>query len=91
VLSHENGLTTSNYTELKMAINIIAELEKSNTLIDAIRATAQMSINQSFPEKDPPEWAIVIALLGKMAADELEHLHNRLSSTLTPQGNAPHA
>jgi hypothetical protein len=74
-----------------MAINIIAELEKSNELIGAIRSMAQVSLDQAFPEKNPPEWAIVIALLGKMAADELEHLHNRLSNALTPQGNAPHA
>lgn len=62
-----------------MAMNIIAELEKSNQLIGAIRSVAKMSLDQAFPNQEPPHWAVVIDLLGSMAADELENLHNRLS------------
>lgn len=74
-----------------MAIDIIAELSKSNELIGAIQSVAKVSINQAFPDSEPPEWAVVIALLGRLAADELENLHNRLSSALTPPGSDSHA
>lgn len=60
-------------------MNIIAELEKSNQLIGAIRSMAKVSLEQAFPHNDPPHWAVVIDLLGTMAANELEDLHNRLS------------
>lgn len=66
-----------------MAMNIIAELEKSNQLIGAIRSVAKVSLDQAFPNEEPPSWAVVIDLLGRMAADELEDLHNRLSRSST--------
>ena len=66
-----------------MAMNIIAELEKSNQLIGAIRSVAKVSLEQAFPYGEPPHWAIVIDLLGGMAADELEDLHKRLTKQTT--------
>ena len=76
-----------------MAISIINELSKSNELIRAIRAMAQVSLDQSFEagEEKEPDWAVVISLLGRQAAEELEDLHKRLTQALTLQGNAPHA
>lgn len=76
-----------------MAISIINELSKSNELIRAIRAMAQVSLDQSFEagEEKEPDWAVVIALLAKMAEQEMDDLHNRLTQALIPQGNAPHA
>jgi hypothetical protein len=74
-----------------MAINIIAELEKSNELIGAIRSMAQVSLDQAFPDNEAPNWAVVISLLGRQAAEELENLHQRLTSALTHPCNAPHA
>lgn len=62
-----------------MGKNIIAELEKSNQLIGAIQAVAKTSLDQAFPDNEPPHWAIVIDLLSTMAADEMERLHNELA------------
>jgi len=81
VREHENGLTTTNYTELKMAINIIAELDKANMAVRAIRAFAECS-DEDFPDMKPPNWAIVLEVLANLAEQELENLHDRLTLLL---------
>jgi hypothetical protein len=68
-----------------MAVNIINELGPVRDLVDAIRAMANQSIEQAFPDVDPPDWAITIHLLGKLALDELELLHGRLTIALVEQ------
>ena len=62
-----------------MALNIINELNPVRERVDAIRAMACQSIEQAFPDVAPPDWAIAIHLLSKLALDELERLHERLT------------
>ena len=79
---HENGLTTTNYTELKMATNIIQELDKANMAVRAIKALAECSADQAFPDHNPPHWAVVLGVLAEAAEQELENLHDRLTLLL---------
>lgn len=65
-----------------MAINIIAELDKANEAVRAIKALAQCSADQAFPDNNPPHWAIVLEPLAKLAEQELDNLHDRLTLLL---------
>lgn len=65
-----------------MAVNIIEELDKINEAVRAIKALAECSSDQAFPDENPPHWAIVLEQLSKVAERELESLHYRLDLLL---------
>lgn len=65
-----------------MAISIITELSKINDAVRAIKALAQCSTDQAFPDNNPPHWAIVLEPLANLAEQELEDLHDRLTLLL---------
>jgi hypothetical protein len=63
-----------------MAVNIIEELDKTNQAVRAIRALAMTAIDQAFPDENPPHWSLALDLLARVAEQELESLHDRLTS-----------
>jgi len=65
-----------------MAVNIIAELDKANEVVRAIKAFAQCAADQAFPDHNPPHWAMTLEVLAKLAEEEMEHLHDRLTLLL---------
>jgi hypothetical protein len=65
--------------ELDMAICIRTELDRINEIINAIQAMAGTSIDQAYPDSQPPHWSITLDLLAKLASTEMEELHNRLT------------
>lgn len=65
-----------------MATNIIAELSKPNEVIAAIKALAQCATDQAFPDENPPHWAVTLEVLAKLAEEEMESLHYRLTELL---------
>ena len=69
-----------------MAVNIIQELDKANMAVRAIKALAECSSDQAFPDHNPPHWAIVLEVLVELAEKELDDLHDRLTLLLNGPG-----